>query len=119
MELDRRSFLRKAGQVCVATAVGRVALDVFTPLGPAAHAAIPSSGPLPSGTPILVVIDLQGGNDGVNTLINPNDPWYYDASHGHGNIAIPARLHQLTARVSPRPTPRRSSTMPATGSATA
>jgi uncharacterized protein (DUF1501 family) len=90
MELDRRSFLRRAGQVCVATAVGRVALDVFTPLGQSAGAAIPSSGPLPSGTPIVVLIDLQGGNDGVNTLIDLNDPWYHDVPHGHGNLAIPS-----------------------------
>jgi uncharacterized protein (DUF1501 family) len=67
-----------------------MALDMFTPLGTAAHAAIPSSGPLPAGTPILVFIDLQGGNDGVNTLIDPNDPWYYDVPHGHGGIAIPS-----------------------------
>jgi uncharacterized protein (DUF1501 family) len=91
MELDRRSFLRKAGQICVATAVGNMGLNLFTPLGQAANAAaIPSSGPLPGGTPILVFIDLQGGNDGVNTLIDPNDPWYHDVAHGHGNLAIPS-----------------------------
>lgn len=89
MDIDRRSFLRKAGQLVVATAAGNMALNLFTPLGQAG-AAIPSSGPLPSGTPILVFIDLQGGNDGVNTLINPNDPWYYDVNHGHGKVAIPA-----------------------------
>src|SRR3954447_23528175 len=89
MALDRRDFLRKAGMLIVATGSGRMALDVFTPLGKAALAqSLPLSGPLPAGVPIVVVIDLQGGNDAVNMLINPSDPWYYDNAHGHGNIAI-------------------------------
>jgi len=89
MELDRRSFLRRCGILVVATAGGNIGLNVFTPLGQAARAAtLPSAGPLPLGTPILVLIDLQGGNDAVNMLINPSDPWYYDAARGHGNIAI-------------------------------
>jgi uncharacterized protein (DUF1501 family) len=89
MELDRRSFLKKAGVLVVATAAGRIGLDIFTPMGQAVGAAtLPRSGTLPTGTPILVVIDLQGGNDAVNMLINPSDPWYYDAAHGHGPIAI-------------------------------
>jgi uncharacterized protein (DUF1501 family) len=89
MDLDRRDFLRKAGMLVVATSMGRIALDVFTPLGQAARAAsLPLAGPLPAGVPILVLIDLQGGNDAANMLINPSDPWYYDAARGHGNIAI-------------------------------
>jgi uncharacterized protein (DUF1501 family) len=89
MALDRRDFLRKAGMLVVATSTGRIALDVFTPLGQAARAAsLPLAGPLPAGVPIMVLIDLQGGNDAANMLINPSDPWYYDAARGHGNIAI-------------------------------
>src|SRR3954466_6646096 len=89
MALDRRDFLRKAGMLMVATSTGRVALDVFTPLGKSALAqSLPLAGPLPAGLPIMVVIDLQGGNDAVNMLINPSDPWYYDVARGHGNIAI-------------------------------
>lgn len=89
MALDRRDFLRKAGMLVVATSTGRIALDVFTPLGQAARAAsLPLAGPLPAGVPIMVLIDLQGGNDAANTLINPSDPWYYDVARGHGNIAI-------------------------------
>jgi uncharacterized protein (DUF1501 family) len=89
MELDRRNFLRKCGVLVVATASGNIALNVLTPLGKSALAAsLPASGPLPAGTPILVLIDLQGGNDAVNMLINPSDPWYYDVARGHGNIAI-------------------------------
>jgi uncharacterized protein (DUF1501 family) len=89
MELDRRTFLRRCGELVVLTAAGRIGLDVFTPLGQSARAAaLASGGPLPVGTPILVLIDLQGGNDAVNMLINPSDPYYYDVAHGHGNIAI-------------------------------
>jgi len=89
MDLDRRDFLRKAGMLVVATSMGRIALDVFTPLGQSARAvSLPLAGPLPAGVPILVLIDLQGGNDAANMLINPSDPWYYDAARGHGNIAI-------------------------------
>ena len=89
MELDRRTFLRRCGQLAVITAAGRIGLDVFTPLGQAARAVgLASGAPLPVGTPILVLIDLQGGNDAVNMLINPGDPYYYDTAHGHGNIAI-------------------------------
>ncbi len=89
MELDRRSFLRRCGILVAATASGNIGLDVFTPLGRSAlAAALPGAGPLPTGTPILVLIDLQGGNDAVNMLINPSDPWYYDIARGHGNISI-------------------------------
>ncbi|MDQ1364264.1 MAG: hypothetical protein QOE57_306 [Acidimicrobiaceae bacterium] len=89
MELDRRTFLRRCGEIVVLSAAARIGLDVFTPLGQSARAAaLASAGPLPGGTPILVLIDLQGGNDAVNMLINPSDPYYYDVARGHGNIAI-------------------------------
>ena len=89
MELDRRRFLQSTGVLAVTAAGLNIGLEVFNPIGESALAAsIPQSGPLPSGTPILVVIDMQGGNVGVNMLINPNDPWYYDAKRGHGGIAI-------------------------------
>jgi uncharacterized protein (DUF1501 family) len=89
MELDRRTFLKRAGVLVVATAAGRIGLDIFTPLGQSSPAAaLGAVGPLPPGRPIVVVIDLQGGNDAVNMLVNPNDPWYYDVGRGHGNISI-------------------------------
>lgn len=89
MALTRRSFLAHSGLVTVAVAGAQLGLDVFSPLGEAAGAAaLRSYGPLPLGTPILVLIDMQGGNDAANMLIDPTDPWYYDVPHGHGSIAI-------------------------------
>jgi uncharacterized protein (DUF1501 family) len=89
MILTRRRFLANSGLVTVAAAGASLGLDLFSPLGEAAGAAtLKSFGPLPLGTPILVLIDLQGGNDATNMLIDPTDPWYYDVPNGHGSIAI-------------------------------
>jgi uncharacterized protein (DUF1501 family) len=90
MELNRRTFLKRTGTIAVSTFAGRLVLDAFGPLGAAAGASLPSSGTLPAGTPILVVIDLQGGNDALNTVVPITDPWYYSAQYGHGSLAIPA-----------------------------
>ena len=88
--ISRRSFLRKAGVLGVATAAGKTLLDVFVPLGRAEAATqLPLSGDLPLGTPILVVIDLQGGNDFLNTLVPLSDSWYRDPTYGRGGLAIP------------------------------
>jgi uncharacterized protein (DUF1501 family) len=90
MTLSRRSFLKRSGLLAVSVAGAKIGFQVFTPSGSRADAlTLPTSGVLPLGTPILVVIDAQGGNDAANMLINPNDPWYYDVNQGHGSIAIP------------------------------
>lgn len=89
MTLTRRSFLAHSGLVTVAAAGASFGLDLFSPLGDAAGAEVLRSfRPLPLGTPILVLIDMQGGNDATNMLIDPSDPWYYDVQKGHGSIAI-------------------------------
>jgi uncharacterized protein (DUF1501 family) len=90
MTLTRRSFLAQSGLVGAAAAGAYLGLDLFSPLGDEAGAAmLKSMGALPVGTPILVLIDLEGGNDATNMLIDLNDPWYYDVPRGHGSIAIP------------------------------
>jgi uncharacterized protein (DUF1501 family) len=89
MTLTRRSFLAHSGLVTITVAGASLGLDLFSPLGEVAGAAtLKSFGPLPLGTPILVLIDMQGGNDAANMLIDPTDPWYYDVAKGHGSIAI-------------------------------
>jgi uncharacterized protein (DUF1501 family) len=89
MTLTRRSFLAHSGLISMAAAGASLGFELFSPLGEAAGAAtLRSLGPLALGTPILVLIDMQGGNDAANMLIDPADPWYYDVKSGHGSIAI-------------------------------
>ena len=69
--LSRRKFLQLSG----AGAVGAMATSLtFESIAQAAQAR-----PLPVGTPIVVVVTLYGGNDGLNTVIPYADPLYYKA----------------------------------------
>ncbi len=97
MAIDRRTFLARGGNLTLLALGAAIGMETLSPRERAAAAElVRATPPLPSGTPILVMIDLQGGNDATNMLINPNDPWYYDTNQGHGSVAIaPANLLSL------------------------
>ena len=67
--LSRRKFLALSGGAGVAAAANILSVTDI------AEAAI--TRPLPSGTPILVVVTLYGGNDGLNTVVPYSDSLYY------------------------------------------
>lgn len=67
--LTRRAFLKYSGAVTTASVGATLSFEEV------AQAAI--SRPLPKGTPILVVITLYGGNDGLNTVVPYQDPLYF------------------------------------------
>ena len=72
LKVTRRKFLQYTG--------GSIATGLFAPLlsiEDISAAAI--NRPLPPNTPILVLITLYGGNDGINTVIPYTDSIYYSA----------------------------------------
>jgi uncharacterized protein (DUF1501 family) len=86
---SRRKFLTNLGQTAIVVGTASIVGDVFG-TGNKQALAQGLSTPMPAGTPILVLIDLFGGNDILNTQVPINDPWYYDNTYGRGSLAIPA-----------------------------
>jgi uncharacterized protein (DUF1501 family) len=76
-EFDRRRFLQWTGASLFATFASQLSLEEL--------ASAASSTPLPSNTPILVIVTLYGGNDGLNTLVPFTDSTYQSL---RSNIAL-------------------------------
>lgn len=76
-EFDRRSFLKWTGAGIVAAMTTPLTLDGL--------ASAATTTPLPAKTPILVLVTLYGGNDGLNTVVPFTDPLYRSA---RSNIAL-------------------------------
>ena len=76
-DVSRRDFLRRLGAGSVAVAASGYVLSTWAWDGPAAAATAPPGHlgqPMPGRT--LVVVELAGGNDGLNTVVPYSDPTY-------------------------------------------
>ena len=76
-EFDRRRFLQWTGASLFAAMSGQLSLETL--------ASAASNSPLPAKTPILVLVTLYGGNDGLNTVVPFTDPMY---ERTRSNIAL-------------------------------
>jgi uncharacterized protein (DUF1501 family) len=78
-EFDRRRFLQWTGAGMFAALSTQLSFESL--------ASAASDSPLPASTPILVLVTLYGGNDGLNTVVPFTDPVYESA---RSNIALSA-----------------------------
>jgi uncharacterized protein (DUF1501 family) len=76
-EFDRRRFLQWTGVGVFAAMSTQFSFESL--------ASAATSSPLPANTPILVLVTLYGGNDGLNTVVPFTDPVYQSA---RSNIAL-------------------------------
>lgn len=82
MLISRRQFLKSS---MVAVPAAAVMPAVFSRAVAAAVHEQPS-GAAPMGDRTLVIVQMAGGNDGLNTVVPANDSRYYDL---RGSLAIP------------------------------
>jgi uncharacterized protein (DUF1501 family) len=78
-EFDRRRFLQWTGAGMFAALSTQLSFESL--------ASAASDSPLPASTPILVLVTLYGGNDGLNMVVPFTDPVYESA---RSNIALSA-----------------------------
>ncbi|MDH2904222.1 MAG: DUF1501 domain-containing protein [Actinomycetota bacterium] len=78
-EFDRRQFLKWTGASVAAAVATQLSMETL------ANAA--SASPLAAKTPILVLVTLYGGNDGLNMVVPFTDPVYKSV---RSNIALPS-----------------------------
>jgi uncharacterized protein (DUF1501 family) len=76
-EFNRRRFLQWTGASMFATLATELSLENL--------ASAAATTPLPTNTPILVLVTLYGGNDGLNTVVPFTDPTYQSV---RSNIAL-------------------------------
>jgi uncharacterized protein (DUF1501 family) len=72
--ISRRKFLQLTGAATVGAGAAMLSISDI------AEAAI--TRPLPKGTPIVVLVTLYGGNDGLNTVVPYTDSLYYSLRPG-------------------------------------
>ncbi|MEI6855769.1 MAG: twin-arginine translocation signal domain-containing protein, partial [Acidimicrobiaceae bacterium] len=72
-DFSRRDFLKLTGAGAMAASVPLSFFDI---------AAAGAATPLPAKTPIVVLVTLYGGNDGLNTLVPYLDSTYYSSRPG-------------------------------------
>jgi uncharacterized protein (DUF1501 family) len=79
-DFSRRDFLRQLGLGGAAVVAGGYGLSVWGPSGASAQAAVVRAGELATGAHgrTLVVVEMAGGNDGLNTVVPLNSGTYHD-----------------------------------------
>ncbi|MEY2418974.1 MAG: hypothetical protein QOG90_1654 [Actinomycetota bacterium] len=85
---SRRRFLVQLGVAGAAGATAPMWLELVQRGGLSSAWGLGEGDTLPLGTPIVVHVSLNGGNDYLNTLVPFDDGWYRDTNYGHGAIAL-------------------------------